>query len=102
MGYQTLIVERTGTLATLSLNRPDARNAIDLTMREEIVAALDEIEADEAVRVLVLTGRGGHFCAGGDVKTMRERRQTAAEGRDRKSTRLNSSHIQKSRMPSSA
>ncbi len=83
MGYQTLIVERTGALATLTLNRPDARNAIDLTMRHEIVAALDEIEADEAVRVLILTGGGGHFCAGGDVKTMRARRNTAAEGRGR-------------------
>src|SRR5262249_6923996 len=42
-------------------------------------AALDEIEADPAVRVLVLTGAGGHFCAGGDMKSLRERRPTAAE-----------------------
>jgi 2-(1,2-epoxy-1,2-dihydrophenyl)acetyl-CoA isomerase len=83
MGYQTLVVERTGSLATITLNRPDARNAIDLTMRQELVAALDEVEADVAVRVLILTGSGGHFCAGGDVKTMRQRRQTAAEGRAR-------------------
>ena len=83
MGYQTLVVERTGPLATITLNRPDARNAIDLTMRQELVAALDEVEADAAARVLILTGSGGHFCAGGDVKTMRQRRQTAAEGRAR-------------------
>jgi len=83
MGYQTLLVERTGPLATITLNRPDARNAIDLTMRQELVAALDEVEADAAARVLILTGSGGHFCAGGDVKTMRQRRQTAAEGRAR-------------------
>jgi len=83
MGYQTLLVERTGPLATITLNRPDARNAIDLTMRQELVAALDEVEADAAARVLILTGSGGHFCAGGDVKAMRERRQTAAEGRAR-------------------
>jgi 2-(1,2-epoxy-1,2-dihydrophenyl)acetyl-CoA isomerase len=83
MGYQTLIVERAGALATVTLNRPDARNALDLTMRQELVAALDEVEADEAVRVLILTGSGGHFCAGGDVKTMRGRRQSAAEGRAR-------------------
>lgn len=70
MGYQTLIVERAGAIATITLNRPDARNAIDLTMRRELVAALDEVEADEAGRVLVLTGAGGHFCAGGDVKSM--------------------------------
>jgi len=83
VGYQTLIVERGGAIATITLNRPDARNAIDLTMRRELVAALDDVEADEAGRVLVLTGAGGHFCAGGDVKSMRAQRSTAAEGRAR-------------------
>jgi hypothetical protein len=48
VGYQTLLVERTGNVATITLNRPEARNAIDLTMRTELVAALDEVEADEA------------------------------------------------------
>ena len=83
MGYQTLRVERDGAIATITLNRPDARNAIDLTMRQELVGALDEVEADEAARVLILAGSGGHFCAGGDVKSMRTRRLTAAEGRGR-------------------
>lgn len=83
MGYSTLIVERTGAIATITLNRPGARNALDLAMRQEMLAALDEVEADASLRVLVLTGAGEHFCAGGDVKTMRERRQTAAEGRVR-------------------
>jgi 2-(1,2-epoxy-1,2-dihydrophenyl)acetyl-CoA isomerase len=83
MGYRTLIVERAGAIATITLNRPDARNAIDLVMRHELVTALDEVEADEATRVLVLTGAGGHFCAGGDVKSMRAHRSTAAEGRGR-------------------
>src|SRR5207237_5073559 len=63
--------------------RPEARNAIDLVMRRELLAALDEVEGDETARVLVLTGAGGHFCSGGDVKTMREKRSTAAEGRAR-------------------
>jgi hypothetical protein len=76
-------MERSGDITTLTLNRPDARNAIDLVMRRELVAALDEIEADEAARVLVLTGAGGYFCSGGDVKTMRAKRHTAAEGRAR-------------------
>ena len=83
MGYQTLFHDRSGAVATLTLNRPQARNALDLGMRRELVAALEEIEADEAARVLVLTGAGGHFCSGGDVKSMRERRSTAAEGRAR-------------------
>jgi 2-(1,2-epoxy-1,2-dihydrophenyl)acetyl-CoA isomerase len=83
MGYETLIVERSGPLATITMNRPQARNAIDLTMRQELVAALDEVEADAAARVLILTGAGEHFCAGGDVKSMKARRSTAAEGRAR-------------------
>jgi 2-(1,2-epoxy-1,2-dihydrophenyl)acetyl-CoA isomerase len=83
MGYQTLLVERKDAVATITLNRPEARNAIDLVMRRELLAALDEVEGDETARVLVLTGAGGHFCSGGDVKTMRDKRHTAAEGRAR-------------------
>src|SRR5207244_1422802 len=67
----------------LTLNRPDARNALDLVMRGELLSALDEVEADPQARVVILTGAGGHFCAGGDVKTMRTKRQTAADGRRR-------------------
>src|SRR5438552_417616 len=83
MGYTTLLLERTGAIATLTLNRPDARNALDLVMRGELLSALDEVEADPEARVVILTGAGGHFCAGGDVKTMRTKGQTAADGRRR-------------------
>jgi 2-(1,2-epoxy-1,2-dihydrophenyl)acetyl-CoA isomerase len=83
VGYQTLLLERTGAVTTLTLNRPEALNALDLAMRGELAAALDEIEVDEGARVVILTGAGGNFCAGGDVKTMRARRHTAAEGRAR-------------------
>ena len=83
MGYQSLILDRAGSIATITLNRPEARNALDMVMRRELVAALDEIESDASARVLVLTGAGGHFCSGGDVKTMRDKRHTAAEGRAR-------------------
>jgi 2-(1,2-epoxy-1,2-dihydrophenyl)acetyl-CoA isomerase len=83
VGYTTLFHERRGAVTTVTLNRPEARNALDIAMRRELAAVLDEVEADEAARVLVLTGAGGHFCSGGDVKTMREKRYTAAEGRGR-------------------
>jgi 2-(1,2-epoxy-1,2-dihydrophenyl)acetyl-CoA isomerase len=83
MGYQTLFQEPRGAVATVTLNRPEARNALDIVMRRELVAVLDEVEADAEARVLILTGAGGHFCSGGDVKTMREKRYTAAEGRAR-------------------
>src|SRR6202795_174267 len=82
MGYQSLLVDRADGIATITMNRPEARNALDLTMREEMLGALDEIERDPAVRVVLLTGAGGHFSAGGDVKTM-QKKHTAAEGRAR-------------------
>ena len=82
MGYQTLLFEKSGAIGTLTLNRPDARNALDLVMRRELLAALDDIEGDPSVRVVVLTGAGGHFCAGGDVKSMKPG-SAAAEGRAR-------------------
>ncbi len=82
MGYETLIVERADGIATIVLNRPEARNALDLTMRREMLGALDEVEADPTARGVILTGAGGHFCSGGDVKTM-QKSHTAAEGRAR-------------------
>lgn len=83
MGYATLLIDREGPVATITLNRPDARNALDMTMRRELLAALDEVDADVETRVLVVTGAGEHFCAGGDVKAMRDHRHTPAEGRAR-------------------
>jgi 2-(1,2-epoxy-1,2-dihydrophenyl)acetyl-CoA isomerase len=82
MSYETLILDQAGPIGTITLNRPEARNALDFTMRHELLMALDEIEANPTVRVVILTGAGGHFCAGGDVKNMRQR-QTASEGRAR-------------------
>jgi len=83
MGYQSLLVDRIDGVATLTMNRPEARNALDIRMREELVEALEEIERDPAMRVVILTGAGGHFSAGGDVKTMAARRHSATEGRGR-------------------
>ncbi|HET7873898.1 MAG TPA: enoyl-CoA hydratase [Methylomirabilota bacterium] len=85
MGYETILVDRADAVATVTFNRPEARNALDVRMREELVGAFDELEHDETVRVIILTGAGGHFCAGGDVKTM-TRRHSAAEGRARVET----------------
>lgn len=60
-------------IATITLNRPDARNAYSRAMVEELVEALDRAEADDEVRVVILTGAGRSFCAGGDLKAMRDR-----------------------------
>ncbi|MCC6674793.1 MAG: enoyl-CoA hydratase/isomerase family protein, partial [Thermomicrobiales bacterium] len=54
-------------IATITFDRPDARNAFDQAMAEAFLAALKTAEKDESVRVAVLTGRGSAFCAGQDI-----------------------------------
>ena len=66
-------------IATLTLNRPDKRNAMSDAMRAEFTGALEHIAADKAIRALVLTGAGKGFCAGGDIAGM-QRRMNAAAG----------------------
>ena len=83
MGGATVLVEQANGIATVTLNRPEARNALNLEMREELEDALRGLEADPGVRVLVLRGAGEHFCAGGDVKLMQAHRMTAVEGQRR-------------------
>jgi len=57
-------------VATITLNRPDKLNAFAGTMREDLVSALRACASDDAVRVVVITGAGRAFCAGGDVEYM--------------------------------
>ena len=79
-------IERVGATAVLTMNRPEARNALDLSMREAFAAAVAEVRDDPAVRAVVLTGAGGHFCAGGDVKAIADGGQGGRdiyEGRER-------------------
>lgn len=61
-------MERSGSVATLTLNRPAAGNALDISMADAFLAAALECDADPAIRCVVLTGAGAMFCAGGDVK----------------------------------
>jgi 2-(1,2-epoxy-1,2-dihydrophenyl)acetyl-CoA isomerase len=68
MAYQSLIVERRANVATLTLNRPDAYNALDLALGRELFTASIELDEDPDVRCVVVTGSGRAFCAGGDVK----------------------------------
>jgi len=55
-------------VATLTLNRPAALNALDMEMRAALIGRLAEVEFDEAVRAVVIVGAGDHFMAGGDIK----------------------------------
>ena len=63
-------------IATVTLNRPEKLNAFTGTMREDLLAALQSCERDDAVRVVVLTGAGRAFCAGGDVEYMSSLQQS--------------------------
>jgi 2-(1,2-epoxy-1,2-dihydrophenyl)acetyl-CoA isomerase len=67
---ETLLVETDDGVATVTLNRPEAKNALSPLMADELTATLRALRRDEAVRAVVLTGAGGDFCAGGDVKGM--------------------------------
>jgi enoyl-CoA hydratase len=68
--YQTVSVAVERPIATVKLNRPEAMNALNSTLVRELVAALDELESDDAVGCVVLTGNDRAFCAGADVKEM--------------------------------
>lgn len=75
-------------VARLTLDRPDARNAMSQQMIEELRAAAGQLAADEAVRVVVLTGSGEVFCAGGDLKGMQRQVTGTREDRVRDATEL--------------
>ncbi len=65
-----LLVDISDGIATLTLNRPEARNALSLEMRSMLRESFHEIELNDAVRVVVIRGAGEHFMAGGDIKSM--------------------------------
>lgn len=72
MSEHHLRVQRTGSIATLCLNRPDQLNALSPQMTDELIEATADIERDESVRCVILKGAGRAFMAGGDVKGMHE------------------------------
>lgn len=67
MAYEHIRLTRDGHVATLTLNRPESRNAMSVAMGDEIVRAVEEIRADRDVRVLVVTGEGRAFSGGGEL-----------------------------------
>lgn len=67
-----LEIERRGAAAWLWLNRPELRNALNGEVQQALARRLNELEADQSARVLVLAGRGQAFCAGGDLSRMEQ------------------------------
>ena len=73
MAYETLIVDTADGVALIRLNRPEALNALNSRLLEELVQALDAAEADAAVGCVVLTGSDRAFAAGADIKEMADK-----------------------------
>ncbi len=73
MAYETLIVEQTGQVVLVRLNRPSALNALNSQLLGELAGALDAFDRDETVRCVVLTGSDRAFAAGADIKEMSDK-----------------------------
>lgn len=68
--YETILVDYADGIATITLNRPDSLNALNLTVLEDVTAAAAAADADDAIRAIILTGSGKAFAAGADIKQM--------------------------------
>ncbi len=72
MIFETIVVERNLNVAIISLNRPHVKNALNRKMVEELLTALDQLDQDDEIRVIVITGKGSSFCSGRDLEEARE------------------------------
>ncbi|HEX8101266.1 MAG TPA: crotonase/enoyl-CoA hydratase family protein [Solirubrobacteraceae bacterium] len=81
MAEPAVLTEAQDGVLLITLNRPEARNAVNLAVAEGVAAALDALDADDALQVGVLTGAGGAFCAGMDLKAFVTGERPFVEGR---------------------
>jgi len=72
MAYELLLLEKDSPLATITLNRPEKRNALSHALRLELAAAISDVEGDDAISVAILTGAGPAFCAGFDLSEFKQ------------------------------
>jgi enoyl-CoA hydratase len=82
MAYETVLVERRGTVGLVTMNRPKALNALSAQLIAEIEAALSELDGDDTIGALVLTGSDKAFAAGADIREMVERDFISATASD--------------------
>ncbi len=73
MAYETILVETRGRVGLITLNRPQALNALNSALERDVTAALQAFEADEGVGAIVITGSEKAFAAGADIKEMSEK-----------------------------
>jgi 2-(1,2-epoxy-1,2-dihydrophenyl)acetyl-CoA isomerase len=83
-----VLVEDRGPVRLVTLNRPQVRNAIDWPLRVALSEALEDADADAAVRAVVITGAGPSFCSGGDISTMQRLPRTEATVRAQAGQRI--------------
>ena len=67
MPYETILTDLAENILTITINRPDKLNALNLTMIRELIDAFDQADADDAARAIIVTGAGRAFCAGADL-----------------------------------
>ncbi len=77
---ETLLLEVRNNVALVTLNRPDALNSLNTTMREELHALWQQVNEDDAIRAVILTGSGRAFCAGRDIKEAVQQNQEGVQG----------------------
>lgn len=68
----SLTIDSKGSITIFRLSRPERRNAIDRELADQLAEAFRDFEADDAQKIAILTGDGGHFCAGADLKSIAE------------------------------
>ncbi|MBN1613739.1 MAG: enoyl-CoA hydratase/isomerase family protein [Deltaproteobacteria bacterium] len=94
MNYETILVEKKDGIAVITLNRPEKLNAVNGKMRQEVVEVLDDLERDDAIRVVIFTGAGRGFCAGADISEFAESDKDASvQGKINKGMLMMARHI---------
>ena len=83
MEFETLLYDVRDTVAVVTLNRPERRNALDLTMRDDLHRVVLEMRNDTSLTAAIITGAGGAFCAGGDLQSIADQKPDAAGTRRR-------------------
>ncbi len=78
---EEVLMDVTDGILTVTLNRPKARNAANKALAEGVAAAMDRLDSDDSIRVAILTGAGGTFCSGMDLKAFVTGETPNVEGR---------------------
>jgi 2-(1,2-epoxy-1,2-dihydrophenyl)acetyl-CoA isomerase len=82
LNYEAIILEQEGNVATVKFNNPSKKNMLTEQMKDELKDAINRFKDDDTVKVVVLTGSGDSFCAGGDLSTMGDK-MDLIQGRNR-------------------